>query len=199
MSTILALDISSVSTGYAVFKKGKLSERGIINTSKIKKHGERLVKFEIELSALIKKYKPDIIAAEDIYKGRNPKTHKILALYHGVAYRLCFVYTNDDPIILYAGEIRSIVSEAYSVILKKKGVKDKELTFDFIKEKYSFDEFEFNKHNDITDAIAIGLAVSELESGRANESLCDFRGCARSRRKRDKKSVSKASSRTSPR
>jgi Holliday junction resolvasome RuvABC endonuclease subunit len=181
VTTTLSLDISSVSTGYAIFKSGKLKKYGIIDTSKIKRHSERLAVFEEALEAIIKKHKPKLIAAEDIYKGRNPKTHKVLALYHGVTYKLCYQYLKDDPFILYAGEIRSILSSAYDVTLKQKGVKDKLLTFDFIQEKYDFSEFEYKKHNDITDAIAIGLAIHDLESGSALE---EFRGCARSRKKK---------------
>lgn len=188
MTKILSLDISSVSTGYAIFENDKLIDYGIIDTSKIKLHGERLVAFEKELKSLIAKYNPEVIAAEDIYKGRNPKTHKILALYHGITYKLCFEHLKSDPNVLYAGEIRSIVGNAYNAVLKKKGVKDKQLTFDFIKEKYSFSSFEFKKHNDITDAIAIGLAIANIIDLPEFE---EYKGCARSQKKRRRKKASK--------
>lgn len=188
MTRILSLDISSVSTGYAIFDNDQLIHYGIIDTSKIKKHSERLFNFEIQLKDIIEKWDPEVIAAEDIYKGRNPKTHKILALYHGITYKLCFQYLESDPSVLYAGEIRSIVGNAYNAILKKKGVKDKELTFAFIKDKYSFSSFEFKKHNDITDAIAIGLAIANILGTPDFE---EYIGCARSQKKRRRKKASK--------
>lgn len=176
MTKILALDISSVSTGYAFFDNTQLIEYDSIITSKWKRHSERLYHFEQKIDYLLQKYSPDFVIAEDIYKGRNVKTHKILSLYHGIAYKLCFNYTKDDPIVLYSGEIRSSLSKAYNVSLKKKGVKDKLLTFDFINKLLNLN-FTFEEHNDITDAIAIGLAVIELEK---IYSLDELKGCARS-------------------
>lgn len=175
MTTILSLDISSVSTGYAIFKNGKLKDYSLIDTSIYSTHGERLCAFELQVDALIKKYKPDIIAAEDIYKGRNPKTHKILALYHGIAYKLCYSFLTADPVVLYPSEIRGTLSEKYNVVLKKKDVKEKLLTFDFIKAHFKLSSFEFKTHNDITDAIAIGLAVYNI-----GNNIEEYRGCARS-------------------
>jgi hypothetical protein len=181
-AVILALDISSVSTGWSVFKDGKLYEKGKIDTSKIKKHGERLICFEKELKALYKKYKPTIFAAEDVFVGRSPKVHKILSLYHGIAYKLAFERLKDDPLVLYEGEIRNIISEHFNVVLRKTGEKAKVLTFNFINAHYNLG-YDFDSHNDITDAIAVGLAVSIVED-RDEKNLENFRGCARSKPKR---------------
>lgn len=188
----LSLDISSVRTGFAIFKNNKVFKYGDISLSHIDKHSERLFVFEKELMALFENYKPEIVIAEDIYKGQNAKTHKILSLYHGIVYKLCFQFLKDDPIVLYTGEIRSPISEKFNVKLKQPGIKDKVLTFNFIKSHFGYDTFNYDDHNDTADAIAIGLAVTILEE-KQNGSLQDFRGCARSRRKGAKNRLSKAS------
>lgn len=194
---VLALDISSVSTGWSVFKNGKLHKHGKIVTSKIKKHSERLVFFDIELRKLFEKFKPNIFAVEDVFVGRSPKVHKILSLYHGVAYKCAFEYLNDDPITIYESEARGIISDSFNVALRKSGEKAKKLTFDFINQHYNL-KYTFENDNDITDAIAVGLAISVL--GDLDEkSLGSFRSCARSKPKRNKKGVSEVGAQVSPR
>lgn len=185
---ILALDISSVSTGYAFYKKGKLKDKGVLVMSKIKRHSERLSFFNEEIVKLVEKFSPEMIAVEDIYKGRNPKTHKVLALYHGIVYKLSYDFFDSDPIVMYPSEIRSILSDEFDVVLKKKGVKDKELTFDFIKKHFNLESYTFKKDNDITDAIAIGLAVEALSSKSESQDLIsEYIGCARSQKKKKRK------------
>lgn len=164
---ILALDISSVSTGWAVLENGKLVKQayGTI-TMKQKLHGERLIYFEEQVSKLIEKYEPTHFFIEEIWKGPSPKTFKILAFYHGAAHKVCFKYFQKGPQVLGASATRKLIGNKYDVNLlpsKKerliKKASSKQLTFEFIKKKFRLRSFTFNKSNDITDAIALALGA----------------------------------------
>ena len=76
---ILGLDVSSISTGYCIFSNGRLTKStcGLIQPNPKKSYGERLYTFEVELKKILKKYKPDEVIIEDIFKGRNIFLHLI--------------------------------------------------------------------------------------------------------------------------
>lgn len=164
----LGLDISSKSTGHAVFKDGKLirDSLGVIALNH-KTHGERLGVFEKQLRSLIKTYKPDQVLIEDIWKGPNPRTLQILAYYHGVARKVVFQTKKAEPTILGSTSVRRVLEKKYDIVLvPSKKIKrarrikksSKELTFDFIKKRFKLRGYTFAKHNDITDAITLCLA-----------------------------------------
>jgi len=173
MSIVLSLDISSRSTGHAVFKNGKLLKRslGTIAT-KAKTHGERLEFFEESLWALIDKYQPTLIVVEDIWYGRNLKTFRILSYYHGIVHKVSWQHNNELPLILGTSEVRSLIGQEFDInLMPSKKIRlqmgiektSKELTFDFIKNKFKFKDYVFKTHNDITDAVAICLAHSLIK------------------------------------
>lgn len=181
MTKIMGLDVSSISTGYCIFNKGKLikSSCGIIKTNPRKSYGNRLQSFEIDVKELIQKHKPDIIIVEDIYKGRNIKTFKSLAMFRGVVIKAIYDEINKDPISLSASVVRSFLK------IKNK----KEIAFDFIVSKYKLD-YNFKDHNDIVDSIVLGLAVHEMmKQGLDEKSIQDLGRRKKSRRKRNKKSL----------
>ena len=84
---ILAFDISSISTGVALIKDGYLIKKycSTIQPNPKKSMGERLTYFVYELAEKIDQHKPDLIVIEDIFRGRNIKTFKVLAQFRGVA------------------------------------------------------------------------------------------------------------------
>lgn len=163
MTRILSLDISSVATGWSVFDDDQLVAYGVLNLkSKSKNHGEKLLQLELSIIDLITKYAPDTFSFEDIWKGPSIKTYKILALYHGIAYKAGFVHFKKDPIVLMPSNLRKLLAEKTSLVLSGKKDQDKKLVFNFMCERYSLSTFTFEKHNDITDAIAVGLATHLL-------------------------------------
>jgi len=173
MSTVLSLDVSSVSTGVSFFKKGRLTKSSLGTISlNHKTHGERLIHFEQAVEKLLKKYKPDTVVVESIWRGPNPKTFMILALYHGVTRKIVYQCLGKEPEYIGTTEARRLLEKAYDIILipnkktklaSKTSKTSKELTFDFIKDKYSLHDYTFNEHNDITDAITLCLAYSLME------------------------------------
>lgn len=81
---ILGIDPGTATTGYGVIQKIKKTAKGqgeikclgygIISTSPSMSDGERLKKLHLEISRLIKKYKPMVFAVENIYFFKNLKT-----------------------------------------------------------------------------------------------------------------------------
>lgn len=87
MSNLLAIDQASVTSGYAVFKDGKLVDYGkfTFNDDVI---AERLVKIRAKVLELIKEYDIDEVAFEDIQMqgnvANNVQTFKVLSEVFGV-------------------------------------------------------------------------------------------------------------------
>lgn len=74
---VLGIDPGTATTGWGVIKKTKqlkMIKYGCIKTSADLSTADRLNKIHKELSSLIKKYKPSIVAVEDIFFFKNLKT-----------------------------------------------------------------------------------------------------------------------------
>lgn len=181
MTKILAFDISSVSTGVAVFNKGRLlkSSLTLIQPNPKKQYGERLVHFQDEIRNLIHKHNPDVVTIEDIFRGRNILTFKSLAMFRGVAIKTIYEEMGKDPVNIMAAEARSTIGVGTS----------KEEAFNAIVKKYTL-QFDFDKDNDIVDAIVLGLATHNLlKQGIDERSLQRTRRKKRRKRTRNKKGV----------
>lgn len=158
---ILALDISSVATGYAIMTDdGNLVEKNVFRMRSKDSHPNRMCQLQEKINSLIETYKPDIFGIEDVFLGRNVKTMKVLSWYRGVAELTWFKY-NQSPAIIYSpSELRRKIQKATGVVMTGKRKKNKSLVFDFIVKKYNLKDFKFETHNDVCDAIALGLAIS---------------------------------------
>jgi len=74
---ILGIDPGTAATGYGLIKKNgelKSIEYGCIKTSASLTTAERLKELNNQLNALIEKYKPDMLAVEDLFFFKNLKT-----------------------------------------------------------------------------------------------------------------------------
>ena len=74
---ILGIDPGTAKTGFGIIKKTRKLiwiNHGCITTSTDLSTADRLNKIYKELSSLIKKYKPNIVAVEDIFFFKNLKT-----------------------------------------------------------------------------------------------------------------------------
>lgn len=144
---VLSLDISASCTGWAfTFGQGRGQwELGTIETDPKRTRAERLVFFRQSLVTLLKSLRPSHVVIEDVYAGINPKTMTLLAKFAGVAEECCKSVAGIDPYIIATTTVKSYFK-----------VKNKRQMFDAIVEIYDMDpeQVSFNKHNDITDAIA---------------------------------------------
>jgi len=75
---ILGIDPGTATTGYGIIEKQAdsltLIKYGIITTKANKELADRLLEIHQELTKIIKKYKPQIIACEQIFFFKNVKT-----------------------------------------------------------------------------------------------------------------------------
>lgn len=182
MTKILAFDISSRKTGTAVINKGRLlkSSFGVIEPNPKHNYGEKLTYFRDEIIKLIDKYNPDHVVIEDIFKGRNFKTFKTLAMFRGVAIQAIFYKTGKDPASLMPTDARATIGIPTT----------KEEAFQALVEKYKLVDFDYEEDNDIADAIGLGLAMHQLvKQGIDVKSLQSSRRRKKRKPRRNKKGV----------
>ena len=72
---VFGIDPGTATTGWAVVEEKNKNPRlvacGCVNTSKFKSDAERLVEIGRDIASLIKKYKPDEAAIEDLFFFKN--------------------------------------------------------------------------------------------------------------------------------
>jgi crossover junction endodeoxyribonuclease RuvC len=157
MSIILGLDVSSVSTGWAIIKNGRFYRRenidfGVIKTTNEDNISYRLSQFRDAVENILSINKPNIVVIEDTYRGPNVNTLKMLVRFGGVAQEITYRVLSIDPILVYTKEARSTI-----------GSQDKEEVFNIIVKKYKLNNFKFKTHNDITDAIVLAIYGNSLK------------------------------------
>ena len=86
--TVLGIDPGTATTGWAVVTGGVHSQSliscGSIVTSKLKDQSVRLEEIYDEVCGFIKKYKPGVLAIEQLFFNNNLKTAMIVSQTHGV-------------------------------------------------------------------------------------------------------------------
>lgn len=153
---ILSLDLSTKSSGWAIFDNGELKEYGCITASSTDLI-KRIYKMRDELNKIIDKNKINKIIVEEVrpeggYGVGNQKTHKALMwLQAAIAF---MIFDNNNSI-----EIEYIYPSSWRATLGIKngrGIKRqtlKEADIEFVKNKYNI-----VVNDDEADAICIGLA-----------------------------------------
>lgn len=159
---VLGLDVSSSRTGFCVIKNGrwtksKSSFGTIVPVGSYL--GEKLVSFRDQLEAVLKRVSPTHVIIEDIFSGPNVSTMKTLARFSGVAIELCRRLVGTEALVVNTVRVRSVVGCG----------KGKEDAFNYVCKRFHL-EWNFNKHNDITDAIILALYQQQLiSSSRRNK------------------------------
>lgn len=155
---ILALDQSSIKTGFSIFKDGKLSKYGLFDLHDISKksdgetaYDEKVENVRMFLERCIKEYNIALVTFEDVQKQLSMQTYKQLSYLQGVLKNYC--YSNNIPYaILKPSEWRSV--------LNIKGRKREEVKANAI--KYIKDKFNLDVGEDEAESICIGLATIKL-------------------------------------
>lgn len=154
---IIGIDPGTATTGFAVIEKSllkksepKVLDYGCIKTSPKSSAGERLKTINFELSKLIKKYKPKVLAVESLYFFKNLKTAMPVSQAKGVI--LFTAAKNKIPVFEftplqvkmavtgYGKAEKKQVQKMIKIILKLEETKDKD-----------------KKKDDATDALGIAL------------------------------------------
>lgn len=148
---ILALDVSSVSTGFVVLRNGRWTKSGasfgLIKPARgVETLPARLVGFRDKIDNLLHRVAPTHVVIEDVFSGRNISTMKLLARYNGVAIEAAARYLRKDPYIVLTTEARASVGCGHK----------KEEAFAYICSRYGLD-WSFSKMNDVADALVLAL------------------------------------------
>lgn len=150
MANLLALDQASQTTGYAVFKDGKLCTYGKFSFDD--EIAERLVKIRQKVLSLIEEYEINEVAFEDIQMqgnvANNVQTFKILSEVFGV-----ILETLKEINMKYT----IVSSNTWKSTLKIKGRSRPEQKR--AAQQYVLDTYEIKPTQDEADAICIGTHI----------------------------------------
>ena len=170
---ILGIDPGIATTGYGVIKKlkgvklkGKKGLRclgyGLIKTDSFLSDGERLRRLHVQVSKLIKKYEPRVMAVESLFFFKNLKTAFPVSQAKGVI--LLAAAKKKIPVFEIAPLQAKLAITGY-------GRAEKEEVQKTIKVLLRLDEIP--KPDDAADALAMALAcfflkdLTQIKSGRA--------------------------------
>ena len=150
---ILGIDPGLADTGYGVIEKTKSQitsiDFGCINTKAGVPDEQRLVEIHKSINQLIKKYKPDIIAVEKLFFGKNVKTAMSVSKARGV-------------IILAVGKNKSELVEHTPLQVKQAltgyGQASKDQVKAMVKIILNLDQAP--KSDDAADALAIAICCA---------------------------------------
>lgn len=154
---LLSLDLSTKSSGWAVFNNGELIDYGCITASSTDLI-KRIHKMTDEINSLVfNKYPINKIVAEEVrpeggYGVGNQKTHKALMwLQAAVAFMLHDNYPTVELEYIYPSSWRASLGIKNGRGIKRQTLKEADI--EFVKNKY-----RINVNDDVADAICIGLA-----------------------------------------
>lgn len=153
-TTLLSLDTSTTSTGWAIFKDGEYQESGVIDDFKKVKNGhERLKLMTKELLDSIEQLKPDIIVIEKDVVFGNMKVIDMLMKIIGAVYGFC-LFNGITYYEFAPSEWRKYVKlQAFG----RKRDAFKEASIKYVKEHIGIDV-----NDDEADAICIGMAYCKM-------------------------------------
>ncbi len=152
---VLGLDVSTKSTGWFITKRSC----GVIVPNPNLGFDDKLVVFRMELEEILDKYSLDVVVIEDAYYRPgfgNIHTLKALVKFAGVAQELCASKSIKVEIITATAARKHCCGT-------QEGKFKKQEVFNFFKTKYNLDDWTFQKHNDITDAMALSWGYREIQ------------------------------------
>lgn len=154
--TVLALDQSSKTTGYAIFKDNKLDTYGKFEFNDADT-GVRLNKIRYEVYTLIQLHRPDYVIFEDIQLqnnvGNNVQTFKILAEVYGVISELLTQVKIPHSSILASSWKNQLNIKGKTRAEQKNNAK-----------RYIESKYNIQVSQDIVDAICIGESYLQNNS-----------------------------------
>lgn len=150
MSKLLALDQSSLITGWAVFDNNKIQEYGKISLSSGTPVEKRLIQIKQQVSELIDKFKIDEVVLEDIQMQanvvNNVVTFKTLAWVQSVILVLCAERGIPATLVLASSWKHTLGIKGANRAAQKKNAQE-----------YVLNNYSIKTIQDTVDAICIGL------------------------------------------
>ena len=109
MTTMVSFDISTTSTGYAIYNNGILAFSGVIKVDEKSMYARQMVMID-DLQKLLNQYQPLIVVAEEATPTRNAKVMRSLAMVCGSVMGWCA--ENQAEFVLYKpAEWRKLVCD----------------------------------------------------------------------------------------
>lgn len=142
-----SLDVSTTSTGFAIFHNGIYESSCLLDHSNNKDTNSRIAEMGNDILSALNKYNPVIVSIEDAYCGNNADTMKKLCRLQGMVYGWCLSHNADFNIYLPS----SWRKEFGDLFKGKKRPECKRLAIEYVKDKYSIDV-----NDDEAEAILIG-------------------------------------------
>lgn len=160
---ILSLDLSTKSSGWAIFENGMLMKSGCITSSSLDLI-KRIKIMTTEIENILKENWPiDKIVAEEVrpegtgYGVGNQKTHKALMyLQAAISFMLYDNFDKKEMELIYPSSWRAAIGIHTGRGIKRASLKEKDIQF--VKENYNL-----NVNDDEADAICIGYSCSHDE------------------------------------
>ena len=163
-NTFISLDLSSVSSGYCVFKDGEQIEFGCIKNESVKpffeyeksyqksdeKRRKHLPNLRKKIEDLIIKYKPRYLVKETGKYYRNLRTAFVLGTIHG-----CIEQIEIPMLNIEVSDWQNKIKSIYSGVSKNKAKKKKEGYFGF--NCFLTELNTLPDNDDIADAFCIGF------------------------------------------
>lgn len=163
---ILALDLSTKSSGWAVYESTELKDYGCI-TSASTNLIKRIYIMSDGIEDVLNKYKIDKIIVEEVrpeggYGVGNQKTYKALMwLQAKIAFLIYEKFKKIEIEYIYPSSWRASIGIKTGRGIKRTSLKQADI--DFVKEKYNIDV-----NDDIADAICIGYSNFNKQSNEIN-------------------------------
>ena len=152
--TILSLDLSSKSSGWAIFEDGFLKDYGCITSSSLDLL-KRINIMKDELKTIVEKYQPNKVVAEEVRPEngmQNIKTHRALMWLQGGVALMLYDYNKKLELdLIYPSSWRAAIGIKTGRGIKRTSLKEKDIQF--VKENYNLDV-----NDDEADAICIGYS-----------------------------------------
>lgn len=154
----LALDMSSKSTGWAVFEEQQLIDYGCITCSSTDAL-ERIKKITIEIEKVYQKYFPENIICEEVILDDVHHNHNVFKV---------LIYLQASAVLMFHTYNKKLNFYVSSEWRKRCGIRTgRGITRDMVKAadiKFVKDTYNIDANDDICDAICIGYAYTNGKS-----------------------------------
>lgn len=151
---LLSLDLSSRSSGWAVFQDGLLIDSGCVASSSLDLL-KRINIMKDGIKEVVEKYKPTKVVAEEVRPEngvQNIKTHRALMWTQAAIALMLYDYNKKlEMDLIYPSSWRAAIGIKTGRGIKRTTLKEKDIQF--VKENYNLDV-----NDDEADAICIGYS-----------------------------------------
>ena len=157
-TTLLSLDSSTKSTGWALWKDGFFCESGVIDLSDVKDMDQRSSQMMIQILTLLTDKEPDLVVVERMHVTRNMKVVRALCEVIGAIRGWCLCV---DSFFYELGptEWRKAIGMKTGREIKRDEYK--QLSKEYVAEKFNVKDVT----DDESDAICIGNAYINIFTG----------------------------------